>query len=637
MAKIAKAAGTEYQVVGKVFILYGTVQAVSPDGTVRVLAPNSPVYADEHIITGSDGSVSIQFDGPPVTQLDLGRMTEIVVDDDVHAGVAPESVSESAAEAEQVHQTLLEGDQTIELEATAAGGSTGVGGGHPTVIFTLDGNEGHITSGADTTGAHSTTSAGTTGGIFDLGVPSIPLVNIPVDTTPTNGSAINTELSVHAGDVISFSWSFDTDDSTLYGNDFGFVVVNGGTAKLADISQVGDGNATGWGTVTFTATETGTMQIGFGVMNTGDSEGDSHLLIDKLTVNGEVVQSFENGLTGWESTGNVTVVTSHDEGGGTPIDGTHMVQLTSTLGVDEAALQGFFHLPEGTIDSVSATRLGTLAWATADDEGLPHGNPGSEDNGDILVNPDPDYNEATFSGTLPLNFGPDGPGGVGFGAMHGQTGLVGIEEVTYSWDGADNMLTAIGPRGALFTVEVNPLSGAYTLTLKDNVLHDPPVDGHSTENNAYVQQLTYTVTDADGDHVNGTLNIMINDDMPVAVDQAMSSPVSGDLGSFGADGGHVESITMDGHTYTYNPAGEGSIGGLDGGQGTFDTTTNTLTVTFLDNSLGKIAVDMDDGKFKTTITGGDANETIGFTLIDGDGDSASAQLSILIDDPTNNT
>ena len=51
----------------------------------------------------------------------------------------------------------------------------------------------------------------------------------------------------------TFNWSFDTDDSTLYGNDFGFVVVgNGGIAKLADISQVGDGNATGWGTVTFT-------------------------------------------------------------------------------------------------------------------------------------------------------------------------------------------------------------------------------------------------------------------------------------------------------------------------------------------------------------------------------------------------
>jgi hypothetical protein len=435
------------------------------------------------------------------------------------------------------------------------------------------------------------------------------------------------------------------------------VVGNGGVAKLADISQVGDGNATGWGTVTFTAIEDGTLKIGFGVMNTGDSEGNSHLLIDKLTVNGEVVRSFESGkLTPeWESKGNVAVVTSHDEGGGTPTDYANMAKITSTLGVFEDDLHKFFGLSDGTLNAVSATRLGTLAWGAVDDEGLAHGNPGEqgrspvgqggEGNGDILVNPDPDWNEATFSGTLPHNFGPDGPGGVSFAPMNGQTGFVGIEQVTYSWDGAANTLTATGPRGAIFTVDVEPQSGNYTLTLKDNVLHDPanpPTDGHATENNAYVQQLTYTVTDADGDHVNGTLNIIINDDMPGA-DQTIETtgaPVVGDL-PFGADGaGRVESITVDGHTYTYNPAEGGSIVGLSDGRGTFDTTKNELTVNFLNEDHGKIVVDMDDGKYTYTPPAkltGDANETIGFTLIDADGDKGSAELSILIDDPTDNT
>ena len=524
MAKIIRETASEQPVVGKVFILYGTVQAVSPDGTVRLLAPNSPIFADDHVITGGDGSVSIQFAGPPVTQLDLGRMTEIVVDQDVYAAATPEAVSESTADADQVNQTLLEGDQTIELEATAAGGSTGAGGGHPVVNFTLDGNEGHITSGADSSGIGGGAGAGTSHGAFDTGVPSIPRVDVPVDATVTNGSAISTTLTVNAGDVITFNWSFDTDDSVLYGNDFGFVVVNGGVAKLADLSQVGDDNATGWGTVTFTAIESGPLQIGFGVMNTGDAAGDSHLLIDKLTVNGEVKQGFESGdLTGWSSTGTVAVVPGHDEGGEVPTEGTHMVQITSTSDVYASDLQNFFDLPDGTLSAVSATRLGKLAWATADDEGLPQGNPGSPGNGDILVNPDPDYHETTFSGTLPHNFGPDGPGGVGFGAMNGQTGMVGTEQVTYSWDDATHTLTATGPRGALFTVEVDPLSGNYWLTLQDNILHGPPVGGQEGyENNAYVQQLTYTVTDADGDHVNGTLNILINDDMPGA-DQAKAT------------------------------------------------------------------------------------------------------------------
>ena len=144
--------GTESQVVGKVFILYGTVKAIGQDGVERVLAPNSPVYANERIITESDGSVSIQFDGPPVTQLDLGRMTEVIIDEDVYAGVAPEVVADAAAEAEQIQDALLEGDQPIELEATAAGGSTGAGGGHPVVNFELTGNEVTPGSGAETTG-----------------------------------------------------------------------------------------------------------------------------------------------------------------------------------------------------------------------------------------------------------------------------------------------------------------------------------------------------------------------------------------------------------------------------------------------------------------------------------------------------
>ena len=623
MARIIKEAGTEHPVVGKVLILYGTVQAVSPDGTVRLLAPNSPVYADDRIITGGDGSVSIQFAGPPVTQLDLGRMTEIVVDEDVYAGVTPEAVSESTADAEQVQQSI-EGDQEIDLDATAAGGSNGAGGGHPVVNFILDGNEGHITSGADTSGIGSAGSAGTTGGALNLGVPSIPLVTIPVDTTVTNGSGISTTLSVNAGDVITFSWSFDTDDAALYGNDFGFVVVNGGVAKLADISQVGDDNATGWGTVTFTAIETGPLQIGFGVMNTGDSAGDSHLLIDKLTVNGDVVRGFESGeLTGWEAAGTVAVVPGHDEGGGTPIEGAHMAQITSTSEVDAAALQTFFDLPEGTIGAVSAIRLGKMGWATADDEGLPQGNPGGADNGDILVDPDPDYHETTFSGTLPHDFGPDGPGSVGFDAMHGQTGFVGTEQVTYTWDGLSSTLTATGPRGALFTVEVGPTSGNYTLTLQDNVLHNPPVDGQSYENNAYVQQLTYTVRDADGDHVNGTLNILINDDMPGA-DQAVTTtgaPLAGDL-PFGADGaGSVLSIAG---TDTPN----------------IDETHEDGTLTVAGKYGGTLTVDSNDGHYLYTapavIPTGDVTETFDFRLIDGDGDSASAQLSILIDDPTNN-
>jgi len=621
MAEIANAAGTGNQVVGKVFILYGTVKAISPDGTEHALAPNSPIYADDRIITDSDGSVSIQFDGPPVTQLDLGRMTEIVIDQDVYAGVAPEAISEAAAEAEQVQEFILEGEKPIELEATAAGGDTGAGGTHPVFTLAPDGHTVTPVSGAETTTWITTPGVGTTGSVFTgVGMPTIPLVTVDVETNATNGSGIHTVLEVSKGDAVTFSWSFDADDYTPF-NDFGFVVIDGKTTKLADISQVGDDNAIGWGTVTYVATADGPLQIGLGVMNTGDLEGESHLLIDKLAVNGEVVKSFESGnLTGWESTGNVTVVTSHDEGGGTPTDGAYMVKITSVPGVSDVALESFFGLGEGTMDAVAAARLGSMAWTTLDDEGLPHGIPGGP--GDIMVNPDPEYNEAASSGTLPHDFGPDGAGSVTFAAMHGQTGFVGTEAVTYSWDVATDTLTATGPRGELFTVEVTPATGDYTATLKDNVLHDPPVDGQAYENNAYVQRLTYTVTDADGDHVDGTINIKINDDMPVAADLQTPSPVSGTLGSFGADDGHVLSIA--------------GVGGTIDGESTAAAGDYDLQVT--GEFGGTLKVDSQDADYIYTPPAADSSgnkvtEIFEFKLIDGDGDTASGQLSMLIDDP----
>ena len=101
----------------------------------------------------------------------------------------------------------------------------------------------------------------------------------------TNGSAVKTTLTVEAGDEISFDWFFDADDYLSY-NDFGFVSFNGQVVELADISMVGSYGATGWATYTYTATSSGTLEIGFGAMNTGDSGVNSYLFVDNLQLNG---------------------------------------------------------------------------------------------------------------------------------------------------------------------------------------------------------------------------------------------------------------------------------------------------------------------------------------------------------------
>lgn len=136
--------------IGKVVILYGTVKAISPDGTARVLTPNSPVFADDQIITESDGSVSLMLDGTPPIHIDLGRMSQLVLDEDVYGG--PASAADVSAEADKVQQALLAGEQPIEPEAPAAGGEASAGGGHPTVTYNLTGEEVTPDSGAETRG-----------------------------------------------------------------------------------------------------------------------------------------------------------------------------------------------------------------------------------------------------------------------------------------------------------------------------------------------------------------------------------------------------------------------------------------------------------------------------------------------------
>ncbi|MCE6979800.1 retention module-containing protein [Pseudomonas frederiksbergensis] len=117
------------------------------------------------------------------------------------------------------------------------------------------------------------------------------------------------------------------------------------------------------------------------------------------------------------------------------------------------------------------------------------------------------------------------------------------------------------------------------------------------------------------------------------------APVTGSLlgegegGTFGADGGFIKTITVDGTTYTYDPKGNSNQGSLNfsGGanHGTFNTANNTLSIA-TDNS-GTLLVNLDTGEYtylsqKTTAV--TITENIGFTVSDNDGDLASSTLVI---------
>ncbi|MDD5366488.1 MAG: type I secretion C-terminal target domain-containing protein, partial [Gallionellaceae bacterium] len=121
----------------------------------------------------------------------------------------------------------------------------------------------------------------------------------------------------------------------------------------------------------------------------------------------------------------------------------------------------------------------------------------------------------------------------------------------------------------------------------------------------------------------------------------VTSPISGLIDGglpamLGADGGYMQSITVAGVTYTYNPTANGGNGSITStGSYTYDSTTKEVTVNTA--AGGQIKVDMDgvNGGHYTytppsTFTSV-VHETFGYALIDGDGDTAASTLAITVD------
>ncbi|KAA0948309.1 retention module-containing protein [Pseudomonas sp. ANT_H4] len=116
------------------------------------------------------------------------------------------------------------------------------------------------------------------------------------------------------------------------------------------------------------------------------------------------------------------------------------------------------------------------------------------------------------------------------------------------------------------------------------------------------------------------------------------APVTGSLmtaGTFGADGGFIKSLMVDGITYTYDPAGLGNQGSmsanLPGGHGTFDTLSNSITITT--SQGGTLVVDMDSGEFRYTppkLTDTAITENFGVVVSDNDGDLVNSSLVVKV-------
>ncbi len=87
--------------VGLAVVVQGSVRVKSADGVIKVIEPNAQIFLDDHIDTGSGGAVSIVWNDSAAGQLDLGRMSSTIIDEDVAGGTLPD-LGDVAVEAGQV-------------------------------------------------------------------------------------------------------------------------------------------------------------------------------------------------------------------------------------------------------------------------------------------------------------------------------------------------------------------------------------------------------------------------------------------------------------------------------------------------------------------------------------------------------
>ena len=120
-------------------------------------------------------------------------------------------------------------------------------------------------------------------------------------------------------------------------------------------------------------------------------------------------------------------------------------------------------------------------------------------------------------------------------------------------------------------------------------------------------------------------------DLPPILRDSIVTPAGGDLISgslgagsgIGADGGNLASFILNGTTYSHG----GALAGTN--RGTYDAGTNAWTVTT--TAGGKFVVDMDTSLYTYTppaSTAANYQESVGYTLRDNDGDTASSTLTI---------
>ena len=154
-------------------------------------------------------------------------------------------------------------------------------------------------------------------------------------------------------------------------------------------------------------------------------------------------------------------------------------------------------------------------------------------------------------------------------------------------------------------------------------------DGLTHDSKYYLDPVAYngkTGVNTDGLVVSNLTQLDSILQSTIQVPSKVSNLLTGDLGAgdtgFGADGGSVSQLTIDGTTYHYTHA-TGAFSWTGTNRSTYDLPTRTATISTL--AGGTLVVNFDTGgyEYQPAFTTTRYSETLGYTVIDRDGDAAA--------------
>ncbi|WP_374655539.1 Ig-like domain-containing protein [Dongia sp.] len=640
----------------------GFTQVVSPDGLTLTISQNGMPVLQVTLSNNTDGSYTVTQLAP----IEHGpgsdeNNVQFAIDYEVTDGDG-DPVSGSLTIDVDDDTPTVSANNLVQLDDDALpfGNAGGVGDDDNSVNAT--GFLAH-NYGADGAGTTLLTAATLPAGFTQLVSPDGLTLTISQNGTPvllvvlsnaTDGSYTVTQLAPisHAAGLdennIQFTVNYqvtDKDGDTANGSIIVDVDDDTPTVSANNLVQLDDdalpsGNAGGTGDDDDSVNATGFLAHNYG------ADGAGTLLLTGATLPAGFTQVVSpDGLTltiSQNGTPVLLVTLSNTSDGSYTV--TQLAPISHATGLDENNLQFLINYQVTDKDGDTANgsmivdidddtpTVSTNNLVQLDDDALPFGNAGGTGDDDNSVN---------AMGFLAHNYGADGAGSIAFlttGAPMGFTYL----------PAGPGLLVLQGVTPVMLVTLIDPINGLYSVTQLAPISHLAGAD----ENNI---QLTfdYRVTDRDGDTVDGTLTVDVDDDTPTVsannlVQLDDDSLPFGNAGGTGDDDNSVNATGFLAHNYGADGAGTTLLTAATLPAGfTQLVSPDGLTLTISQNGTPVLQVALTDattGAYTVTQLapishpeGLDENNlqfTVNYQVTDKDDDTANGSMIVDIDDDT---